>query len=302
MQATCPECAADLDLPGALVGEIVPCPDCGAELEFVRIVYERSGIYRHPEPRLLAGTNLADVGWNLDPLASPGSLDDIKAVVGLGLHARILTHIRCHKEDAAVALDTGVDGVDVVIGTSSQLRQLGHGKSIDEIIDLAAEVRRFAAEQGIAHFFEVGRGICHQVLSAETLVLPGQLILGADSHTTRFGWLGAFGAGVGRSEMAAIWATGELWLRVPETIRIELVGERVITRRASQRIAHIACQQARLRAAGGRWRNPRPIYQSTDLPINCHHRPQSQRPQAERRPVSGDVPGGGAAVPRRRGQ
>ena len=62
------------------------------------------------------------------------------------------------------------------------------------------------------------------MLSEEALVLPGQLILGADSHTTHFGWLGAFGAGIGRSEVAAIWATGELWLRVPETIRVDLTG------------------------------------------------------------------------------
>ena len=87
-----------------------------------------------------------------------------------------------------------------------------------------AEIRRFVAEQGIAHFFEAGRGICHQVISEEALVWPGQLILGSDSHTTHFGWLGAYGAGVGRSEMAAIWAAGELWLRVPETIRIDLIG------------------------------------------------------------------------------
>jgi 3-isopropylmalate/(R)-2-methylmalate dehydratase large subunit len=87
-----------------------------------------------------------------------------------------------------------------------------------------AEVRRFVAEQGIAHFFEVGRGICHQVFSEEALLAPGQLILGADSHTPHFGWLGAFGAGIGRSEMAVVWATGELWLRVPESLRIELTG------------------------------------------------------------------------------
>jgi homocitrate synthase len=74
------------------------------------------------------------------PMASPGSLEDLKAITRLGLRSRILTHIRCHKEDAAVALDTGVDGVDVVIGTSSRLRQFSHGKSIDEIIDLAADV------------------------------------------------------------------------------------------------------------------------------------------------------------------
>ena len=88
-----------------------------------------------------------------------------------------------------------------------------------------AEIRAFVEEQGIRHFFEVGRGICHQVLSEEALVLPGQTILGADSHTPHFGWLGAFGAGIGRSEVAAIWATGELWLRVPESIKIVLEGE-----------------------------------------------------------------------------
>ena len=87
------------------------------------------------------------------------------------------------------------------------------------------EVREFVREQGIKNFFEAGRGICHQVLSEEALVLPGQLILGADSHTPHFGWLGAFGAGVGRTEVAAIWATGELWLRVPESIKIVVTGK-----------------------------------------------------------------------------
>ncbi len=87
-----------------------------------------------------------------------------------------------------------------------------------------AETRAFVQEQGVRDFFEVGRGICHQVLSEEAVVLPGQLILGADSHTTHYGWMGAFGAGVGRSEMAAIWATGELWLRVPDSIKIVVDG------------------------------------------------------------------------------
>jgi 3-isopropylmalate/(R)-2-methylmalate dehydratase large subunit len=88
-----------------------------------------------------------------------------------------------------------------------------------------AEIRHFVQEQGIRHFFEVGRGICHQVLSEEAIVLPGQLILGADSHTTHCGWLGAFGAGIGRSEVATLWATGEIWLRVPESMKIVLEGE-----------------------------------------------------------------------------
>ncbi len=81
------------------------------------------------------------------PLASPGCADDVRAITRLGLKSRILTHIRCHRDDAAVALDTGVDGLDVVIGTSSQLRQFSHGKSIDEIIDLAAETLTWTRSQ-----------------------------------------------------------------------------------------------------------------------------------------------------------
>ncbi len=87
-----------------------------------------------------------------------------------------------------------------------------------------ADVRRFVAEQGVKNFFEVGRGICHQVLCEEGVIYPGVLLLGADSHSTHYGALGAFGAGVGRSEMAAIWATGQLWLRVPESLKITLTG------------------------------------------------------------------------------
>jgi homocitrate synthase len=81
------------------------------------------------------------------PQASPGSLADLRAIACMGLRARVLTHIRCHREDAQIALDAGVDGVDVVIGTSSRLRQFSHGKSIDEIIALAAEVLPWIREQ-----------------------------------------------------------------------------------------------------------------------------------------------------------
>ncbi len=87
-----------------------------------------------------------------------------------------------------------------------------------------AEIRQWVAEQGIRHFFEVGRGICHQVISEEALILPGETIFGSDSHTPHFGWLGAFGMGVGRTEMAALWATGQLWIQVPEAMRVTLSG------------------------------------------------------------------------------
>ncbi len=88
-----------------------------------------------------------------------------------------------------------------------------------------AEIRQFVAEQGIEHFYDAGRGICHQVLSEEGLIRPGTLLLGADSHSTHYGALGAFSAGVGRSEMAAIWATGKLWLRVPDSMKIVVKGQ-----------------------------------------------------------------------------
>jgi homocitrate synthase len=81
------------------------------------------------------------------PQASPGSLDDLRTIARLGLRTRVLTHIRCHKEDARVAIDAGVDGIDVVIGTSSRLRQFSHGKSIDEIIDLASDVLPWIRQQ-----------------------------------------------------------------------------------------------------------------------------------------------------------
>jgi homocitrate synthase len=81
------------------------------------------------------------------PSASPQSEADIRAVVREGLNARILTHIRCHKDDAMRALDTGVHGVDVVIGTSPQLMQYSHGKDIRQIIDTAYEVLSFIRAQ-----------------------------------------------------------------------------------------------------------------------------------------------------------
>ncbi len=81
------------------------------------------------------------------PCASPQSEADIRAVSNLGLNARILTHIRCNRDDAIRALDTGVHGLDIVIGTSPQLMQHSHGKNINQIIDLAADVMCFIREQ-----------------------------------------------------------------------------------------------------------------------------------------------------------
>ncbi|MDG6219936.1 MAG: 3-isopropylmalate dehydratase large subunit [Candidatus Thermoplasmatota archaeon] len=85
-------------------------------------------------------------------------------------------------------------------------------------------IREFVAQQGIENFYDINTGICHQVLPEKGFAAPGRLLLGSDSHTTSYGALGAFSAGIGRSEVAAIWATGKLWLRVPETIRMNIDG------------------------------------------------------------------------------
>ncbi|HUV86450.1 MAG TPA: 3-isopropylmalate dehydratase large subunit [bacterium] len=87
------------------------------------------------------------------------------------------------------------------------------------------EIREFVAANDIEHFFDISEGICHQVFAEQGFALPGELILGADSHTTSYGALGAFAAGIGRTEMAALYATGKLWLRCPESLRVEVAGE-----------------------------------------------------------------------------
>lgn len=104
---------------------------------------------------------------------------------------------------------------------------------LDHVVPASAEkyalnhkiIREFVAEQNIQNFFDISSGVCHQVFIENGFAQPGKLILGADSHTTSYGALGAFAAGIGRSEAAAVWATDEIWLRVPETLRIELEGQ-----------------------------------------------------------------------------
>jgi len=83
------------------------------------------------------------------PAASPQSYQDCRRIAGLGLKAKILTHTRCTLDDAKLAVDTGVAGVDVVFGTSSLLRQFSHGKTIEAITEAAIEVVSYVKSQGI---------------------------------------------------------------------------------------------------------------------------------------------------------
>ncbi|PWI49380.1 3-isopropylmalate dehydratase large subunit [Candidatus Heimdallarchaeota archaeon B3_Heim] len=85
-------------------------------------------------------------------------------------------------------------------------------------------IRKFVKDQGIKYFYEGGTGICHEVLPAKGHVPPNVVILGSDSHTTTHGAFGAAGIPIGRTETASVWAIGETWLKVPESIKIILDG------------------------------------------------------------------------------
>jgi len=84
-------------------------------------------------------------------------------------------------------------------------------------------MRAFAAEQNLLYSYE-GHGICHQLM-LENHVVPGQLVIGADSHTCTYGALGALSTGMGSTDIAVSWVEGKLWFKVPETIKIVLNGK-----------------------------------------------------------------------------
>ncbi len=86
-------------------------------------------------------------------------------------------------------------------------------------------IREFVKTQGIPNFYDINNGICHQVLPEKGYALPSKIILGSDSHTTTYGAFGAFSAGIGRTEVASIWATGELWMKVPEVHKFIIKGK-----------------------------------------------------------------------------
>ena len=91
---------------------------------------------------------------------------------------------------------------------------------------LAKQMREFARAQHIVHYYEVGRvGIEHALLPDQGLVAPGEVIIGADSHTCTYGAVGAFSTGVGSTDMGVGMATGECWFKVPEAIKVVLTGK-----------------------------------------------------------------------------
>ena len=158
---------------------------------------------------------------------------------------------------------------DNTAAIASQFRKIGVEKMVDprmsvivldHVVPAASEThannhkrtREFVREQGIAHFYDVGEGICHQVLPEKGHARPGRLIVGSDSHTTTHGAFGAFAVGIGRTEAAAVMATGEIWLRVPDSYRIEITGQLAPAISAKDLILHII---GSLRADGADYRS-----------------------------------------------
>lgn len=86
-------------------------------------------------------------------------------------------------------------------------------------------IREFVKEQGIKNFYDLKEGICHQILPEFGHCRPGEVLVGTDSHTTTHGAFGTFATGIGGTEMAGVWATGELWLKVPESFKIIVKGD-----------------------------------------------------------------------------
>jgi len=94
-----------------------------------------------------------------------------------------------------------------------------------EVATTQKRLRQVARDKGL-RLFDVGRGICHQVLMEEGLARPGWVVVGSDSHSTTYGAVCAFGTGMGATDIALAMVAGRTWFRVPETVRVRLTGER----------------------------------------------------------------------------
>ncbi|MGC9394166.1 MAG: 3-isopropylmalate dehydratase large subunit [Anaerolineae bacterium] len=131
-----------------------------------------------------------------------------------------------HDNTSDIARKFRAIGVDRVADPAMHVIVLDHvTPAANETYAISHKATRaFVAGQGIEAFYDIGEGICHQVLPEKGHAWPGAAIVGSDSHTPTHGAFGAFAAGIGRTEAAAVTATGSIWLRVPETLRIVLHG------------------------------------------------------------------------------
>ncbi|MFQ6094045.1 MAG: aconitase family protein, partial [bacterium] len=131
---------------------------------------------------------------------------------------------------------------------------------LDHVIPAADEktatnhrrIREFVERFGIGNFFDVGTGVCHQVMIEKGFALPGSLIVGSDSHTCTYGAVGAFATGIDRTEAAALLLIGETWLKVPQSIKMTLKGRLKPPVSAKDLILHIIGHIGADRGCGSR--------------------------------------------------
>ncbi len=147
---------------------------------------------------------------------TPGELVIVEPDVVMGHDSLSPGIIRIMTEQLAIEKVHNPDHIVLVLDHVAPASTVGTANSQNLI-------RQFARNQGI-RLFEVGHGICHQVLVEEGIAQPGMIVLGSDSHSTSYGAVGAFGSGMGSTDIALIWGTGKTWLRVPETIRLQFKG------------------------------------------------------------------------------
>ncbi len=135
---------------------------------------------------------------------------------------------RAMSHDNAAAISKTFDelGVDKIFDPEVPVIILDHcvPAANEKYASNHKRIREFVKKHGIKHFFDVGYGVCHQILAEKGFSLPGELLVGSDSHTPSAGAFGAFACGIGRSEMAVVWATGRIWLKVPSSLKIEITG------------------------------------------------------------------------------
>jgi len=149
------------------------------------------------------------------PTVAPGEIVTVEPDVAMS-----------HDNAAAIAKSFAAMGAERVWDPKRIVIVLDHAVPAPspEHAENHRQIRQFVRDQGIQHFYDIGHGVCHVVMCERAHARPGLLIVGSDSHTPTQGALGAFAVGIGRTEMAAVWALGQIWLRVPSTIRIHLSG------------------------------------------------------------------------------
>ncbi|MFH0882431.1 MAG: 3-isopropylmalate dehydratase large subunit [bacterium] len=156
-------------------------------------------------------------------LAAKAGLDEVEP----GLIVEVIPDVAMsHDNTAAISKTFEKIGVDKLYDPDIHLIVLDHcvPPANETFANNHKTIREFVKKHGIKHFYDIHHGICHQVMAENGHCLPGTVMTGSDSHSTTYGAFGAFGTGVTRSETAVIMATGKIWFRVPETMRLDITG------------------------------------------------------------------------------